>query len=388
MTTELINLGTGTDPAIITNAQISKVPSNTINSTSYTITASNTGGLAGTAYTEIRSGNTANRPRIEQLAYKTGDFTQQSYSRVEDNNFDIATSALDDVLYIYAGVKSFRDPLFNNGFPVSMLSYFETTYAGYDNNVGVRVYPNTIEMFVGATQTATANIATFASNLISLKQLATGIAPIDSIKNTTIPTTAWVYRQLPFNNPNNSRFLGAGGVIASNVDATNCGNALAVTLQFIYYYAIYLTEGTLLTRAGACVTSGGTSANTFRLGLYSGSPPGNILAGTNNISPSGIGTTFGNFTSTYTVPSTGFYYLAIQSNGTASPLFSATNATTSTAQAINYPNVSSQPTNGNLAYYRSATTSAAVTAGGTILPSPTSIFTLNALGPQIWVAVA
>lgn len=383
-TSENMNIGTGTDPAIITNTQIQKTPSNPVNSSSYKILAENTGGLSGTAYTEVRSGNAVIRPRIEQVAYKAGDFTQHSYSRVEDDNFDIATTAVDDVLSIFAGVKSFRDTLFYGGFPVSMLSYFETNYAGYNSHTGIRVCTNIIEMFTGATRTTAANIATFASNSISLNQTATGITPLDSVKNTIIPTTAWVYRQLPFNNPNNSRFLGTGGIIASNVDATGCGNALAVTLQFIYYYAIYLTAGTVLTRAGACVTSGGTGANTFRLGLFSGS--GFILAGTNNIS--GTGTTFGGFTSTYTVPLTGFYYLAIQSNGTASPLFSATTATSSTAQAINYPNVSSQPFTGNLAYYRAATTSAAVTGGGAILPSPTSNFTLNALGPQIWVAVA
>jgi hypothetical protein len=119
------------------------------------------------------------------------------------------------------------------------------------------------------------------------------------------------------------------------------------------------------------------------MALFSGS--GFILASADGMS--GNGTVPGNFGSAYTVTSTGFYYIAIQPNGTASPTFSATNATAGTQQAINFPNTASQGTSGNLAYYRSATTAAAAPATGGF-PSPTYNYTINALGIQIWVAVA
>ena len=185
LTTENMYIGTGTDPAIITNTQIQKFPSDAANSSSYTIFAQNNAGLAGTAYTEIRSGNPSNRPRIEQVAYKYNDFSQQSYSRVEDTNFDIATAVTDDVLDMYGGVRGFKDASLNSGFPVGMLSYFETNNAGYNSYTGVRVYDSTIEMFSGATKTATANIASFLVNSITLNQPLTLTQNSNSVANFT-----------------------------------------------------------------------------------------------------------------------------------------------------------------------------------------------------------
>jgi hypothetical protein len=335
---------------------------------------------------EIRSGtgsgNPGVGPRIYQIAQKTSDFTQRSSSTIQDTFFDINNHFPDPSIDLFAGVKSFNDATLNNGFPVSMLYFYYngTTYTG------LRVYKDTIDMFIGPTIGATGNLASFGTGANYLYKTTYGITPADATKNTIIPTTAWVYQNLPFNNPNNSRFLGSTGIIASNVDATNCGSSATMTTGIIYYYAIYLTEGTILNRAGACVISGST--NNFRLALFSGT--GNLLAYTGSIS--GTGTTFGPLNSSitslppYTTSSTGFYYLAIQVTGT-SPSFSATNATASTAQAINYPNISDK-TDGYLSYYRAATTTTAGSTGGPSIPSPASAFTLRALGPQIWVAVA
>jgi len=363
------------------------------NGTAFSMTCINTTtGANSRRFSKLTCNSGRNVSFLPPSGILSAQMDDQNYSEcvVEGENFDLNTTQLYDDDSLKAGVRGYKEP---GGIPVSVLYNNNTNFVpGNIEITGVRVkqQPNRIEMFTGSTIDAAVNIASFFINGVAdsagiiFNQLASGITPKNESKNTTIPTTAWVYNNLPYNNPNNSRFLGSGGIIASNVDAVHCGNALSITLNFIYYYAVYLSAGTVVSKAIACTTGGtGTTANAFRMALFSGS--GFVLASTGSMS--GNGTVAGNFGSAYTVTSNGFYYIAIQPNGTASPTFSATNATSGTAQAINFPNTASQGTSGNLAYYRSATTAAAAPATGGF-PSPTYNYTINALGIQIWVAVA
>lgn len=198
----------------------------------------------------------------------------------------------------------------------------------------------------------------------------------------------------PYYYPNQLTGGRAGGIIASNIDMTQIARFIDygfVTTGCPIFYSVYLKAGTVVSRGLFYVAASGTNILGY-FGLYNKN--GVLLAVSNQINlPSGFTVNSTNeiaLTSTYTVPTTDFYYLALLITSTGSyptvphagPLGSSASAY---ANLINFPQTAQEVNTGNLSVFRSAITT--VSTGG-VLPASLNTFTLTNLGIQFWLGIS
>lgn len=191
----------------------------------------------------------------------------------------------------------------------------------------------------------------------------------------------------PFFYPN-SRLNGrAGATIASNIDAA-CWGQLSISTQLPHFHSIYLKAGTVITNGLIYPVLAGNDIILY-FGIYSKS---GILLATSAQMTYLTGLTPINtmlqipLTSTYTVPTTDFYYMCIYiQKQTSSASFAASNAGGTLANLVNFPQTSQSVNTGNLSLFRSASTNLTIASGP--LWANLNIYTLQNLGQQIWLAV-
>ncbi len=185
---------------------------------------------------------------------------------------------------------------------------------------------------------------------------------------------------------NAREFLAAGSPLATALyrdnfsrDQINTDNAIGTT-GLITAMAVYLFAGDVITKASVCVgaTAGGTLTNKY-FALYSGATIP-ALVGTQQTSDTGAtmaaNTVYtGTFGATYTVPTSGLYWVAFCVTGTTIPTLigKTTNLNATAAAALNTLQAGTM-TNG-----------LCVTATGNATTAPATMASLTQLAVQPWV---
>lgn len=199
----------------------------------------------------------------------------------------------------------------------------------------------------------------------------------------------------PYYFPTQSRAGRVNGIIASNYDAAQTGRFIDYNQFFTdgapLFYSVYLKEGTVVTRGLFFNVTNTPDPALGYFGIYNKN--GVRVAVSNQLNyPTGFTTNTMNelvLTSTYTVPTTDFYYLAILLNCVSYPSVPQAAASPTSgsgiANLLNFPQTSNEVNTGNLSVFRSAVTT--ISTGG-VLPANLNTFTLTGLSNQYWLAIS
>jgi len=214
---------------------------------------------------------------------------------------------------------------------------------------------------------------------------------------TSAPSFAIITQSTALNNlytpfyPNSKSYDVSGGIIAQTCDPTLCNTTNTLILNRGYFQSVYLYAGSVLKYAITglqSVTSSGSEL--WQFALYKGD--GTRLAATN---PAGVAySAAGNYVipfysggvnTPYTVPTSGFYYLAVVILAGNVPLIFSTGGVVISTSVINYPVPSSTTsTTGNLSLFRMSSVAsipgtgtgfpASLSSGYTITGSPANFY--------------
>lgn len=103
----------------------------------------------------------------------------------------------------------------------------------------------------------------------------------------------------------------AQGLIAQNMDRQSVGNGQVLVDGTVYLMLVGLREGQIVTGASIVVSSSGSSVTLSKLGLYSTAGTRLAVTADQGTAWQSTGTKSPSFTSTYTVTSSGGYYVAV-----------------------------------------------------------------------------
>lgn len=198
-------------------------------------------------------------------------------------------------------------------------------------------------------------------------------APSAGDFTTKVPTTSWVNTYINSSvSPMKASTGLSGGIIAYTIDPYSCLSNTSIGIGFTNFNCIYLPAGSVIAYIVYNLVGVGAS-NLYRFGLYSGA--GALLLETASIGDTTTGVKKVAFTSSYTIPTSGFYYTCVMLLSGTSASFNSC-GTVNIRDYSNYPNNTNQVNNGNLAYFRCCQNLTAISSP-TALPTSFSAITLT-----------
>lgn len=209
----------------------------------------------------------------------------------------------------------------------------------------------------------------------------------DPSANQDVATKNYVDTNIaPFFYPNLKLAGRANGIIASNVDMA-VGGSLSIITQVPYFYSVYLRGGTVITNGLIYPLTTGNDVVLF-FGIYSKS--GLLLATSAQINyPTGIPTINTMLqiplTSTYTIPTSDFYYMCIYIQKQQTSVTWAAAGIAGSNPTINFPQTAQEVNTGNLSVFRAASTNLTIASGP--LWANMNAYTLQGLPQQAWLGV-
>jgi len=245
-----------------------------------------------------------------------------------------------------------------------------------DNNTNASFYPVFVSNNTGKLPLCvdkTTNPLSYNPSTATLTTTNITLAtPANSSNTTTACTTEFFYNNVPQYTPMYAKAGLSGGIIAYTIDPASITSGATIIAGLCNFNCIYLTAGSVIANIVYNISTIGASS-VVRFGLYSGT--GTLLATTASISDLTTGLKKVAFTASYTIPTTGFYYIGQMLLSGSSPFFIGS-GNINMRDSLNYPNISNQVNNGNLAYYRSCQLLTAISSP-TAMPSSFSALTLT-----------
>ncbi|NDB83391.1 MAG: hypothetical protein EB127_11780 [Alphaproteobacteria bacterium] len=245
-----------------------------------------------------------------------------------------------------------------------------------DNNTNASFYPVFVSNNTGKLPLCvdkTTNPLSYNPSTATLTTTNITLAtPANSSNTTTACTTEFFYNNVPQYTPMYAKTGLSGGIIAYTIDPYSCLSNVSIGIGFANFNCIYLTAGSVIANIVYNLVGVGAS-NLYRFGLYSGT--GTLLATTASVGDTTTGVKKVAFTSSYTIPTSGFYYTCVMLLSGTSPSFNSC-GTVNIRDYSNYPNNTNQVNNGNLAYFRCCQNLTAISSP-TALPSSFSSLTLT-----------